>query len=97
MSSGPRSRLQGRRLPLSRSDPPPSHREPAIDLVDISALGAPDLGLVDLLARATLTARRQGRILGVLGASPAVRGLLELVGLTDAIRLEPDSDVQAGR
>ena len=97
MSSGQGSRLQGRRLPLPRSDPPPPHLEPAIDVVDVGALAAPDLGLVDLLARATLTARRQGRILGVLGASPAVRGLLDLVGLSDVIRLEPDSDVEAGR
>ena len=97
MSSGQRSRLHGRRLPLSRPDPPPPHREPAIDVIDVSALGAPDLGLVDLLARASLTARRQGRILSVLGASPATRGFLELVGLSDVIRLEPDSDVEARR
>ena len=97
MSSGRWSRLQRRRLTLPTLDAPLPHPEPAIDLVDVSALGAPDLGLIDLLASATLTARRQGRILGVLGASPAVRGFVELVGLGDVIRLEPNSDVEAGR
>ena len=48
-----------------------------------------DLRMVDALARLQCRARRSGRHVLVRDASPAVRGLLELVGLTGVLALEP--------
>ncbi|MFJ4780316.1 STAS domain-containing protein [Streptomyces sp. NPDC088762] len=46
---------------------------------DAGAVTAPGLGTVEVLARLRLTAR--GRPLRVTGAGPALRALLDLVGL----------------
>jgi anti-anti-sigma regulatory factor len=46
-------------------------------------------GAVDLLARLQLEARRRGLELRLRHVAPAVRELIALAGLEDALRLEP--------
>jgi hypothetical protein len=48
-----------------------------------------DLGLVDALARLQCRARRAGKQVQVRDASPALRGLLDLVGLAGVLAVEP--------
>ena len=59
-----------------------------VDL-DVSALAA-DLLTVDALARLELSARRHGRRLQVRDASGELRDLIELVGLNEVLRVEPE-------
>ncbi|MFK0223156.1 STAS domain-containing protein [Streptomyces vinaceus] len=65
---------------------------------DAGAVTVPDLGVVEALARLRLAAR--GRPLRVVGASPALRALLGLVGLLqllgEAEEGEPAGGVQEG-
>ncbi|MFF4386022.1 MULTISPECIES: STAS domain-containing protein [unclassified Streptomyces] len=65
---------------------------------DAGAVTAPDLADVEVLARLRLTAR--GRPLRVTGAEPALRALLDLVGLVELLgeveQREPPSGVQEG-
>jgi hypothetical protein len=49
----------------------------------------PDLGCVNRLARLQLAARRCGWTLVVRDPHPGLCGLLELVGLSGVVRLEP--------
>lgn len=53
--------------------------------VDVGALARSDLGVVDGLARIALAARRAGRSVRVIGATPDLRELLALSGLTRAV------------
>src|SRR5882757_3904627 len=48
---------------------------------DVAGLGPPGLGTVDLLARLELAARRAGGRIRLLNPPPALRALLDLVGL----------------
>jgi hypothetical protein len=48
-----------------------------------------DITLIGTLARIALMARRQGRRVRLLDAGPELRGLLELVGLADAVGVQP--------
>ncbi|MFF4487070.1 STAS domain-containing protein [Streptomyces sp. NPDC001544] len=48
---------------------------------DVAGLGPPGLGVVDLLARLALTARRAGGRIRLRDPTPALRALLDLVGL----------------
>ncbi|MFG2991524.1 STAS domain-containing protein [Streptomyces sp. NPDC048257] len=65
---------------------------------DARAVTAPGLGAVEVLARLRLTAR--GRPLRVTGAAPALRALLDLVGLVELLgeaeQREPPPGVQEG-
>ncbi|MFE2879311.1 STAS domain-containing protein [Streptomyces roseus] len=65
---------------------------------DVSAVTAPDLAVVETLARLRLAAR--GRPLRVTGASAALRALLHLAGLLqllgEAEEGEPAGGVQEG-
>ncbi|EDX25030.1 hypothetical protein SSAG_04882 [Streptomyces sp. Mg1] len=65
---------------------------------DAAAVTAPDLGAVQALARLRLAAR--GRPLRVTGAAPALRALLDLVGLVELLgeteEREPAVGVQEG-
>ncbi|MFI8386328.1 STAS domain-containing protein [Streptomyces sp. NPDC085540] len=65
---------------------------------DARAVTAPGLGTVEVLARLRLTAR--GRPLRVTGAAPALRALLDLVGLVELLgeaeQREPPRGVQEG-
>ena len=49
-----------------------------------------ELATVDVLARLQLEACRAGRCLRLRGASPELLELIELAGLTEALRLEPE-------
>ncbi|MET9957581.1 STAS domain-containing protein [Streptomyces sp. NPDC006326] len=69
-------------------------------LCDVSALTRPGLGTVDALARLALAARRHGIRLRLTGATPGLRGLLDLVGLVELLgeaeEGEPAGGVQEG-
>lgn len=57
----------------------------AIVVVDVSTSARPDLSTVAVLARLQLTARCQGRSIRLRHASPALRELLDLAGLTKVL------------
>ncbi|MFD4524577.1 STAS domain-containing protein [Streptomyces sp. NPDC058470] len=57
---------------------------------DVAGLGPPGLAAVDLLARLELAARRAGGRIRLLNPSPALRALLDLVGL----RFEPEGQAE---
>ena len=63
-------------------------------VLDVAALGEPDAGTIDALARALLTARRIGRSARLRHASPALRGLLALAGLGDVVPCGGGSGVE---
>ncbi|MDH6698968.1 ABC-type transporter Mla MlaB component [Streptomyces sp. MAA16] len=54
---------------------------PRVVVVDVGPLRAPGLGTVDTLARLQLAARRAGGRILLRGPDPALRALLDLVGL----------------
>ena len=72
-------------------------RHPDVVVIDVSALGDPDMAAVDVLARACLSVRRAGCDLRIAEASPALRALLELAGLEEAIPCEPGAEAGSGR
>ena len=55
-------------------------------VIELGGLRRPCLGLVDVLARLQLAGRRLGVPVGVRGSSADVEELLELTGLSDALR-----------
>ncbi|MCF1596351.1 STAS domain-containing protein [Streptomyces muensis] len=57
---------------------------------DVGGLGPPGLGVVDLLARLQLTARRAGGRIRLRDPDPALHALLDLVGL----RFEVEGEVE---
>ncbi|MGA5894154.1 STAS domain-containing protein [Streptomyces venetus] len=58
------------------------HGSPArVVVCDVGDLGPPGLATVDLLARLQLAARRAGGRIRLRGPDPALRALLDLVGL----------------
>ncbi|WP_143074889.1 STAS domain-containing protein [Streptomyces mangrovisoli] len=66
---------------------------------DVGGLGPPGLGVVDLLARLQLAARRGGGRIRLRGAGPPLLALLDLVGLRievegEAEQREPPLGVQ---
>ncbi|MER6529237.1 STAS domain-containing protein [Streptomyces sp. NPDC001508] len=63
-----------------------------IVVVDVGGLGPPGLWAVDLLARLELTARRAGGRTRLRAADPALRALLDLVGL----RFQMERQVEQG-
>ena len=64
-----------------------AHR-PSMLVCDVRAL-ASDALAIDALARLQLAARRIGLEIKVRNASAELRGLVELVGLTEVLRVEP--------
>jgi anti-anti-sigma regulatory factor len=66
-----------------------SESDARVLVVDLAALRVSDIGTVDALARLALCADRDGCRLVVIGASPALRELLALAGLTRVVRCEP--------
>ena len=52
----------------------------------------PDLALVESLARMQLRARRRGERVRLRNVSDELRGLLELVGLTDVLAVEAERE-----
>jgi anti-anti-sigma regulatory factor len=67
----------------------------AVIAVDASPLPA-DATTVDALARLKLAASRRGDDLVLLGASNSLRELLELVGLSEVLGLEPRRKAEQG-
>ena len=62
----------------------------AVLVCDVGGLGPPGLGVVDLLARLQLAARRAGGRIRLRDADPALHALLDLVGL----RFEVEGEVE---
>ncbi|NHC46926.1 hypothetical protein [Motilibacter aurantiacus] len=56
-------------------------------VLTLGARAAPDLGTVEALARLVLLARRSGARVLVEAPGPALQGLVELLGLTEALGL----------
>lgn len=54
-------------------------------ICDLSAVDAPDLSLIDALARLRLSARRHGVPMVIRHACAMVCGLIDLVGLDDTL------------
>ena len=67
---------------------------PRTILCDVSALDGANAETIDLLARLQLAARRQGRTLRFLHASPALKDLIAFVGLGAALRVEPGREAE---
>jgi anti-anti-sigma regulatory factor len=67
-----------------------AHR-PSTLVCDVRAL-ASDALAIDALARLQLAARRVGLEIRVCNASAELRGLVELVGLTEVLRVEPNRE-----
>jgi ABC-type transporter Mla MlaB component len=63
---------------------------------DLSALGEADAETIDLLARLQLAARRHGRTLRFLHASPALQDLIAFAGLDAVLRVEPGREAEEG-
>ncbi|MGW6910580.1 STAS domain-containing protein [Streptomyces sp. NPDC054940] len=57
---------------------------------DVGGLGPPGLGVVDLLARLQLAARRAGGRIRLRDADPALHALLDLVGLRFEAEGQPE-------
>ena len=63
---------------------------------DLSTLGSADAETIDLLARLQLAARRHGRTLRLLDASPALVDLIAFVGLDAVLCVEPRREAEEG-
>jgi anti-anti-sigma regulatory factor len=61
---------------------------------DLSALGDADAETIDLLARLQLAARRHGRTLRLLHASPALVDLIAFLGLDAVLGVEPGREAE---
>ncbi|MGV9450730.1 STAS domain-containing protein [Streptomyces sp. NPDC003635] len=57
---------------------------------DVGGLGPPGLGVVDLLARLQLAARRSGGRIRLRDPDPALHALLDLVGLRFEVEGDPE-------
>ena len=64
-------------------------------MVDVKT-SAPTLGLVDVLTRLQLTARRNGCSIRLRNTTRALRELIELVGLADVLLLETERKAVVG-
>lgn len=68
----------------------PVSRGEGVVVCDVGGLGPPGLGAVDLLARLQLTARRAGGRIRLRDPDPALRALLDLVGLRFEVEGQPE-------
>ncbi len=64
---------------------------------DVAALADPHLGTVDALAKRQLTARRAGRPIRLLRASPELRELIALAGLSGTLPCPEELLLEAQR
>jgi anti-anti-sigma regulatory factor len=69
---------------------------PRTIVCDLSALGGADAETIDLLARLQFAARRHGRTLRLLHASPALQDLIAFVGLDAVLCVEPGREAEEG-
>lgn len=72
------------------------HGHPDMVVFEMGALISPDLRTIDALARARLIARREGCELFLADASAALRELLQLAGLEDAVPCVEGSGLESG-
>jgi STAS domain-containing protein len=63
---------------------------------DVSALGGANMETIDLLARFQLAARRHGRTLRFLHASPALQELVAFAGLDGVLAVEARRKAEEG-
>jgi hypothetical protein len=75
-------------IALAASDPDPL-------VCEVGTLRA-DLAAVDVMARLALVARRLDRGILLYDATPALRGLIALVGLADVVPCGPDAGLDSG-
>lgn len=64
---------------------------------DVRAVTEPDLATIDALARLTLTGRRYGAEVVVVGSTAELAALVELAGLSDVLLLVPLQSRRGGR
>jgi ABC-type transporter Mla MlaB component len=64
--------------------------DPGVVACDVTALGDPDAGTVDALARLQLAARRSGWRIRLHHACVALQSLLLLMGLAEVLPCAPD-------
>ncbi|MEV6383623.1 STAS domain-containing protein [Streptomyces sp. NPDC051773] len=67
-----------------------------IVLCDVAGIGPPGLAAVDVLARMQLTARRAGGRIRLRDPDPALRALLDLVGLAFEVEGQVEEGEPAG-
>ena len=67
---------------------------PRTIVCDLGALAGADVGTIDLLARLQLAARRQGRMLLFVHASPALLELIAFCGLDAVLRVESGREAE---
>ena len=77
-----------RGMPRERESLAPSQRARTPVTCDVSAISDPDLATIDLIARLQLVAKRGGFRLRLRGCSGALRELVLLAGLDDALPME---------
>jgi hypothetical protein len=65
-------------------------------VIDLDGLARADVGIVDVLARVALAARRQGRQVYLQRASPELREIVTLVGLGAVLRSVPAQSSRGG-
>ena len=63
-------------------------------IVDCASVSDPDLGVIDLLARLRLAARRRGRELLLRNAGDRLLELIRLCGLGGVLRVEPERETE---
>ncbi|UUU31321.1 STAS domain-containing protein [Streptomyces sp. CA-210063] len=63
---------------------------------DVGGIGPPGLGVIDVLARLQLAAKRAGGRIRLRGPDPALRALLGLVGLAFDVEGEVEEGEPAG-
>lgn len=63
---------------------------------DVGGVGPPGLGVVEVVARLQLAARRAGGRIRLRAAEPALRALLDLVGLAVEIEGEVEGEAEEG-
>jgi ABC-type transporter Mla MlaB component len=109
LASGSERAHEGGRVVLPRAGPMPSRDVVAVcnqarirldvctdEVVpcDVRSVTNPDATTIDALARLQLGARRRGRRIGLLDASPELRELLALVGLSEVVPCVPGSGLE---
>ena len=65
--------------------------------IDVGAISAPDAVAVDALARLQLAAKRFGHTLRLVHACDELRGVIDLMGLSDVLPSSGELGVEAGR
>lgn len=81
--------VAARRLPSVMPIDGPARSKRTVVVVEVAAGSATTVDAVDTLARLQLAARRVGLELRIVPAGAPLRGLIRLVGLEEALGVEP--------